>query len=39
MFLGFGYLYKFIMFYFSFLFFFKKQKIIDWKKSQLGKIL
>ena len=28
--LGFGYLYKFVMFYF--LFFFKKQKIIDYEE-------
>ena len=33
--LGFGYLYKFVMFYF--LFFFKKQKIIDFKKASWPK--
>ena len=35
--LGFGYLYNFVVFYF--LFFFKKQKLIDLKKIQLAKIL
>ena len=32
---GFGYLYKFIMFFF----FFQKTKIVDLKKNQLAKIL
>ena len=35
--LGFGYLYKFVMFY-LFIYFFKKQKTID-KKKRLAKIL
>ena len=35
--LGFGYLYKFVMFYLFI--FFKKQKIIDFEKKQLAKSL
>ena len=35
--LGFGYLYKFVMIYFLFIFFFKKQKLIDLKKPSWPK--
>ena len=37
--LGFGYLYKFVMIYFLFIFFFKKAEINRFKKTQLAKIL
>ena len=37
--LGFGYLYKFVLIYLLFIFFFQKAEINRFKKTQLAKIL